>query len=98
MKVLVWIFQILIFFILFIFAIQNQHPAVIKWPFGYQWESKTIFIILAAFAFGCAVGILAMLPGWWRHRGLKKIMNPKNDSPTATPSAAAQTTPPPDGF
>ncbi|MFN9707729.1 MAG: lipopolysaccharide assembly LapA domain-containing protein [Burkholderiales bacterium] len=58
------------FFILFIFSLQNQHPATIRWPFGYQWESKTVFIIFAAFAFGCAVGILAMLPSWWRHRGL----------------------------
>jgi lipopolysaccharide assembly protein A len=26
-----------------------------------------VIVVLAAFAAGCALGVLAMVPSWWRH-------------------------------
>jgi hypothetical protein len=27
-----------------------------------------VFVVLAVFALGCAFGVFAMVPSWWRHR------------------------------
>ena len=68
MRILAWLFRAAVFFALFAFALNNNDPARIKWFFGYEWSAPMIFIVLAAFAFGCAFGVLAMVPSWWRHR------------------------------
>jgi hypothetical protein len=31
-----------------------------------------VFIVLAAFALGCAFGVFAMVPSWWRHRRIAR--------------------------
>jgi putative membrane protein len=53
---------------LFAFALNNQHDAAIRWFFGQEWRAPMVFIVLAAFALGCAFGVFAMVPSWWRHR------------------------------
>ncbi len=68
MRVLLWLFRAAIFFALFAFALNNQHDATLKWFFGYEWRTQLVFIVLGAFVIGCAFGMLAMLPSWWRHR------------------------------
>ena len=68
LRTLNWLFRGLIFFTLFAFALNNQHVVQLKWFLGYQWEAPMVFVVLAAFALGCVVGVLAMLPSWWRHR------------------------------
>jgi len=68
MRILVWLFRVAIFFTLFAFALNNQHDAAVHWFFGQQWRAPTVFIVLAAFALGCAFGVLAMVPSWWHHR------------------------------
>jgi putative membrane protein len=68
MRILIWLLRALLFFTLFAFALNNQHEAFIRWFFGYEWRTPMVFVVLAAFAFGCAFGVLAMLPSWWRHR------------------------------
>ena len=99
MRLITWVFRALIFFILFAFALHNQHPATIKWVFGYEWQSQTVFVVLTAFALGCAVGVVAMVPSWWRHRA-----HPKPDTPTGplnpptTPPERAPEHPPRDGL
>ena len=68
MQGLIWLFRAAIFFLLFAFALNNQHEATLHWFFGYQTLAPTVFIVLVAFALGCAFGVLAMVPSWWRHR------------------------------
>jgi uncharacterized integral membrane protein len=68
MRILVWLFRALVFFILFAFALNNQHGASVRWFFGLEWQAPMVFIVLAAFAAGCVIGVIAMLPGWWRRR------------------------------
>ena len=53
---------------LFAFALNNQQEAGIRWFFGQEWRAPMVFIVLAAFALGCAFGVFAMVPAWWRHR------------------------------
>jgi uncharacterized integral membrane protein len=68
MRVLVWCFRALIFFTLFAFALNNQQTASVHWFFGIEWHAPMVIIVLVAFAGGCALGVLAMVPSWWRHR------------------------------
>jgi uncharacterized integral membrane protein len=68
MRLLVWLVRATIFFALFAFALNNQHDAAIHWFFDQQWRAPMVFIVLAAFALGCAFGVFAMVPSWWRHR------------------------------
>ncbi len=68
MRVLVWIFRALIFFTLFAFALNNQQIANVRWFFGVEWHAPMVIVVLAVFAAGCALGVLAMVPSWWRHR------------------------------
>jgi lipopolysaccharide assembly protein A len=72
MRIIVWLFRALIFFTLFAFALNNQHESGIRWFFGREWRAPMVFIVLAAFALGCAFGVLAMVPSWWRHRRVAK--------------------------
>jgi lipopolysaccharide assembly protein A len=68
MRLLVWLLRAFIFFTLFAFALNNQDLATVRWFFGAEWHAPMVFVVLVAFAGGCAIGVLAMVPSWWRHR------------------------------
>lgn len=72
MKQLVWLLKWLlngaIFFTLFAFALNNQQDATLHFFFGRQWRMPMVLIVLAAFTVGLALGILAMVPRWWKQR------------------------------
>ena len=94
MRILVWLFRAAIFFTLFAFALNNQHEAAIRWFFGQEWRAPMVFIVLGAFALGCAFGVLAMVPSWWRHRRVAK----RHADDTALPNEAPVTVSPPDSM
>jgi uncharacterized integral membrane protein len=71
MRLILWTLKALVFFTLFAFALNNQHPASVKWFFGVEWQAPMVFVVLASFAAGCVLGVLAMVPGRWRGRGLR---------------------------
>lgn len=68
MKYLLWLLKAAIFFTLFAFALNNQHDVTVNFFFGAAWRAPLVLVVLAACAGGLAVGVLGMLPGWWRHR------------------------------
>jgi len=72
MRLLVWLVRAAVFFTLFAFALNNRDDAIIHWFFGQEWRAPMVFIVLAAFALGCAFGIFAMVPSWWRHRRMAR--------------------------
>jgi lipopolysaccharide assembly protein A len=72
MRIVVWLLRAFIFFALFAFALNNQQPATVHWFFGVQWQAPMVILVLAAFAAGCVIGVLAMAPHWWRQRRLAK--------------------------
>jgi putative membrane protein len=92
MRVLVWLVRSFIFFTLFAFALNNQQTVAVNWFFGAQWQAPMVIVMLAVFAAGAALGVVAMLPGaWqrWRRLQLRKADAP----PPAAPSAAAGAAP-----
>jgi uncharacterized integral membrane protein len=93
MRLIVWLFRGLVFFTLFAFALNNQQGVVVRWFFGVEWRAPMVIIVLAAFAAGCAVGVLAMLPAWWRQQRASRRQPPSMPAPV--PAAAP---PPPSDF
>ena len=88
MRLLVWLVRAVIFFALFAFALNNQHDAAIHWFFDQQWRAPMMFIVLAAFALGCAFGVFAMVPSWWRHRRVARKHAAAAPTPAVIESAA----------
>jgi lipopolysaccharide assembly protein A len=68
MRLVVWLVRAFLFFTLFAFALNNQHVVDVRWFFGLQWSTPLVVVVLLAFALGAALGVLAMVPGWWRAR------------------------------
>jgi lipopolysaccharide assembly protein A len=87
MRVVSWLIRAFIFFTLFAFALNNQHTAVVHWFFGVQWHTPMVIVVLAAFGAGCAVGVVAMLPGLWRRRTASAPAVAPAPAPSAAPTS-----------
>ena len=90
MRIFVWLARALVFFALFAFALNNQQDASIHWFFGHDWRAPMVFIVLAAFGLGCAFGVFAMVPSWWKHRRVatrQRADEPAADSTQLPPAA-----------
>lgn len=89
MRLFNWLWRAALFFILFAFALNNQHMVELRWFFGHQWRGPMVYVVLIVFTLGCATGVLAMLPSWWRHRRgarQRELLLPDPVSPPATAS------------
>ncbi len=88
-----WLLQLLlkaaIFFTLFAFALNNQHDVVVHFFFGTTWNAPLVLELLTVFVMGVAVGVIGMVPRWWKHRRLAKLAHTSTteQTPPATPSA-----------
>jgi len=76
MRFIAWLLRAFIFFTLFAFALNNLQLATVHWFFGVEWRTPMVIVVLVAFAAGCVLGCLAMLPGWWRHRQTARRLTP----------------------
>jgi lipopolysaccharide assembly protein A len=94
MRILVWLLRAFVLFALFAFALNNRAEVVVQWFFGYHWQSPLVIVVFAAFAAGCAVGVLAMTPAWWLRRTVtqRQAAADKNLTPSGS-SADAGTMP-----
>lgn len=106
MRLLVWALRAFLFFTLFAFALNNGQMAVVHWFFGARWQAPMVIIVLVAFAAGAALGVLAMVPAWWRHwRGARRQATasappppPASEAGTSAPSGFAAEHPPREGL
>ena len=93
MKYLLWLLKAAIFFTLFAFALNNQQDATVHFFFGTQWTAPAVLIVLSAFALGVVVGVLGMVPRWWRHRSAARQAQAAAPPPSAAPAAAEPAAP-----
>jgi putative membrane protein len=104
MRFFIWLVRAFVFFALFAFALNNQHDASVKWFFGHEWRAPMVFIVLAAFGLGCAFGVFAMVPSWWKHRRVARRLQPPDavpDKPVTPPAVTLEPAiehPPRDGL
>ena len=76
MWLLKWVLKAAIFFTLFAFALNNQQDTTVHFFFGTQWRAPQVLVVLSTFAIGVAVGVLVMVPRWWKHRHAAKVNTP----------------------
>ena len=90
MRIIQWAFRAAVFFVLFAFALNNQHAVDLNWFFGFSSHAPMVLVVLVAFAAGAVVGVLAMLPGWWRQqrrtRALEAVV-PRTQAPAVNTAA-----------
>jgi lipopolysaccharide assembly protein A len=106
MRMLVWALRAFLFFTLFAFALNNEQDAVVHGFFGTQWRAPMVIVVLVAFAAGAALGVLAMVPAWWRHRRVARRhapppappARPAGDPVTVAPSEFGPEHPPREGL
>lgn len=95
MRVLTWLLRAFVFFALFAFALNNQQTVIVHWFFGIDWSAPLVIVVLIAFGSGCALGVLAMLPLWWRQR---RAVRQGQGVPVVTATAPAVRNGAPSGF
>ncbi len=100
MRFFVWLFRAFVFFALFAFALNNQQEANVRLFFGHEWRAPMVFIVLIAFGLGCAFGVIAMVPSWWKHRRVAQRVQPPAPAPekAAFAEPALPVHPPRDGL
>jgi uncharacterized integral membrane protein len=61
MRVLAWAIRIALFVVLAAFAAKNTDPVTLRFYFDLAWQAPLVAVLLAFFAAGAALGMLAML-------------------------------------
>ena len=61
-----WLLKAAIFFTLFAFALNNQQTVAVHFFFGTLWQAPLVLVVLVTFACGLSLGILVMMPRWWK--------------------------------
>lgn len=108
MRVVLWLLRAFLFFALFAFALNNRDLVVVHWFFGAHWSAPLVIVVLVAFGFGCAFGVLAMVPAWWSRRARARASAraaasadagaPPITPPDVAPSGFGPTYPPREGL
>jgi uncharacterized integral membrane protein len=83
-KYLSWLLKAAIFFTLFAFALNNQQPVAVNFFFGTLWTAPLVLVVLATFSIGLALGVLLMMPRWWRKRKATTQIATKSFSSSAS--------------
>jgi uncharacterized integral membrane protein len=83
-----WLLKAAIFFTLFAFALNNQGDVTVRFFFGYQWTAPLVMVVLITFAAGLLMGVLGMVPRWWRQRrAAARARQSKPEAGADTPAA-----------
>jgi uncharacterized integral membrane protein len=69
MNVLGWVVRILLFLVLLLFAMSNTELVTLRlWGANLAWSAPLVLFLLAFFASGAALGLLAIVPTLFRQR------------------------------
>ena len=86
-----WLLKAAIFFVLFAFALNNQEAVTLHWFFGARSNAPMVLVLLLTLLLGVALGVLVMLPLWWRARRVRTA--PDRPQPAVTSPAEASQAP-----
>ena len=96
MRILTWAIRIALFVVLAAFAAKNTDPVALRFYFDLVWQAPLVAVLLAFFAAGAALGLLAMLGTFLAQRReisrLRRSAVPKekSGSPVAVQPPAAE--------
>lgn len=68
MRYLIWSLRAVLFLLLLGFAVKNDQPVVLRYFFGYEWQTSLVVVLLCVFTVGVVIGLLAMLGTMFRQR------------------------------
>ena len=68
MRYLSWTFRILLFVLLFGFAVKNSDPVTVRFYLGAHWEASLALVVLVFFVVGVAAGVIACFAYIYRQR------------------------------
>ena len=83
-----------IFFVLFAFALNNQHDVTVHFFFGARWRGPLVLVVLTVFAAGVVLGAVGMAPRWWKQQQRR---SGDEGAAAAPPPASASVVVPPHG-
>jgi uncharacterized integral membrane protein len=95
MRILTWAIRIALFVLLLAFAAKNTDPVSLRFYFGLVWQAPLVAILLAFFAAGVALGLMAMLGTYFSQRRQvsrleRQILNQESRIPVAKQPPAAE--------
>ena len=100
MRLIFRVVAALVFLVFFGFALKNTQEVVLSFFLGYETRGPLVILLLAFFAAGAVLGVLAMMPMLFRHRRdltrHKKLLSTLEKEQEAQALARAQA-PRPDG-
>jgi putative membrane protein len=68
MRVLTWAVRLALFVLLLAFAVKNTDPVTLRFYFGLVWQAPLVALLLAFFAAGTVLGLMAMLGTYFSQR------------------------------
>jgi len=68
MRYLSWTFRVLLFVLLFGFALKNSDPVNLRFYLGAHWEASLALVVLVFFGAGAAAGVIGCLTYVYRQR------------------------------
>ena len=68
MRIVAGILWLIVFVLLFGFALNNTAPAELRFFAQAVWRAPLVALLLVFFFAGVAFGFVAMLPAWFRQR------------------------------
>lgn len=68
MRYLSWILRLLLFVLLFGFALKNSDPVSVRFYLGLQWDASLALVVLVFFGIGAAAGVIACFAYIYRQR------------------------------
>jgi putative membrane protein len=95
LRYIAWLLRALLFVALLLFALKNTEPVALRLYLDHTWQAPLILVILAFFALGAALGVLACLTKLFAQRreilALKKGSQgePTGETPPVPPTLGA---------
>jgi putative membrane protein len=87
MRYLHWILRILLFVLLFGFALKNTDPVVVRYFLGWEWRASLSLVLLVFFVAGAGLG--AMAGAVWAYRQRRELLQVRRELRAAQPAAEA---------
>ncbi len=68
MRILIWVARLVLFFLLFGFALKNTDAVSLRFFFDTVWQAPLVIVLLSFFAAGALFGLLAAFSTMFRQR------------------------------
>ncbi len=93
MRLITWAIRIALFVVLLAFAAKNTEPVTLRFYFDLAWQAPLVALLLAFFAVGAALGVIAMIGTYLaQRREIARLQ--RNDSSGKEINSAVASQPP----